>query len=195
MEYRDKGCSLGIFPDDCCVIDIETTGLNSKADAIIELGAIRVRGREIVETYSVLIKPPFDIPSEISQLTGITNDMVKNAPSIEDVLEGFLDFAGDDILVAHNANFDINFIYDNVSTITGDSFNNDFVDTLRIARKVLPALRHHRLSDLTRYYGIERNTAHRALADCEQTYELLYHLEKDAYELFGSMECFRDNYN
>lgn len=194
MDIRDKGCSLGVFPDNCCVIDIETTGLNSKADAIIELGAIRVRDRKITETFSTLIRPPFDIPSEISQLTGISDEMVENAPELEDVLDDFLAFTGDDILVAHNANFDINFIYDNVTTITGDSFNNDFVDTLRIARKVLPALRHHRLSDLTRYYGIERNTAHRALADCEQTYELLYALERDAYDLFGSMDCFRENY-
>lgn len=141
----EKGNSLIRFPSDFVVIDIETTGLYPKTDEIIELGAIRVRGYEIRERFSTLIKPSAPISAFISSLTGITNEMLEDAPSIEEVISDIRDCIGGDILVGHNVNFDINFLYDAMERSLDLPLGNDYVDTMRIARKALPDLPHHRL--------------------------------------------------
>ncbi|MBO4539580.1 MAG: 3'-5' exonuclease, partial [Clostridia bacterium] len=107
-----KGKSLFDFPSDYTVIDIETTGLYTGESEIIEVSAIKCRGDEAVDTFSTLIHPQLPISSFISDLTGITNELVKDAPYAKEALEDFYSFAGKDILVGHNVNFDVNFLYD-----------------------------------------------------------------------------------
>lgn len=127
---RNKGKSLLELPDDYTLLDLETTGFGPYSD-IIEVAMIKIRKNKILETFQSLVKPTDSISDEISELTGISNNMLIDAPAIVDVIESIQTFINDDIIVAHNANFDINFLYDAISKHLECDFNNDFVDTLR----------------------------------------------------------------
>ena len=105
---------MNCFFDDYVIFDIETTGLDSSYDEIIEIGAIRIENNKVVSQFQSLVKPNIEIDDYITELTGITNDMLIDAPKIEDVLPQFMEFVGSEILIGHNVNFDINFIYDNL---------------------------------------------------------------------------------
>lgn len=191
QSKRKKGKSLLLFPAQYCVIDIETTGLSTNFDEIIELAAIRISDGQIIDTFQSLVKPTYEIDEFIEQLTGITNSMLSSAPSIEDVLPNFLDFLGDDILVGHNINFDINFIYDYTFEQLNYAFSNDFVDTLRLSRKLFPNLPHHRLQDLTAYLHIKNpQAAHRALSDCYSTFAVFKSLKENSVLRYGSVDDF-----
>ena len=172
-----KGNSLLAFPDDYTVVDIETTGTSSAASEIIEIGALCVRNNEIADEFSKLIKPYRPIPLYITNLTGITNADVENADPIERVLPELLRFAGGDIIVGHNVSFDMNFIRDRAEYF-GQSFGNDFVDTLRLSRKYNRGLSSHKLSVLAEYYGITNDDAHRALSDCLTTHRIFQEIKK-----------------
>jgi DNA polymerase-3 subunit epsilon len=176
---RIKGENILELPSDYVVIDIETTGLDPRYDEIIELSAIKVKNDMIVDRFTTLCNPEVEIDSFITELTGITNDMVKNAPKIKEVLIQYLSFIGDNITIGHNVNFDINFIYDNYINLFQKSFTNNFVDTLRLARKVCTDIQHHRLSDMTKYYNIITKQMHRGIDDCIATYQIYLKL-KDA---------------
>lgn len=178
-----KGSSLLIFPQDYVVIDTETTGLDPRYNEIIELSAIRVRSGEICNSFSTLVKPLNEIDEFITELTGITNEDVSDAPKIKDVLQDFLDFIGQDIIVGHNVHFDINFIYDKSVHYYGRPLSNDFVDTMRISRYILPHLKHHRLSDVASALGIEQEGFHRALVDCQTTLAVLKSLQSTGFDL------------
>lgn len=175
---RQKGKSLLNLPKDYCVVDLETTGLDPEFNEIIEMAAIRVRNGQIVDTFSVLVKPNEELDEFIQKLTGITNGMLANAENIEVVLPEFLNFLGDDILIGHNINFDVNFIYDNIQRLKNVPFSSDYVDTMRISRHVLPEMKHHRLKDLVEKFGIIHEQEHRALSDCRATFEVLNNLQK-----------------
>ena len=153
--------------DDYCVLDTETTGLSAYYDEIIEIGILRVRNNEIVDRYDQLIKPNFDIDDFITALTGITNDMLEGMPSIDSVKTDVLSFIGDDIILGHNASFDMSFLNEGFK----EQLSNQYMDTMQFARKLYPELKHHRLSDLTDYLGLHNNE-HRALSDCTSTKEL-----------------------
>ena len=182
LEHRiDKGRSLVCLPKDYTVIDLETTGLSPRCDEIIELAAIRVRDGEIQDSYQQLVKPRERISDFISSITNITNEMVAEAPSIEDVLSEYLDFIGSDVVVGHNVCFDVNFIFDNCASIFGNAFTNNYINTVRVAKRLLD-LPHYRLSDLCAYFGISRENAHRALADCQMTHELVGKLKERCKE-------------
>lgn len=168
-KQRQKGKSLLEFPPDYTVIDLETTGLDPKWDRIIELSAIRVRGGQAVDEYSTLVNPECEIDEFITELTGITNEAVADAPKIADILPSFRSFVGTDIIVGHNVNFDINFVYDYSEEFGYPTFSNDFLDTLRISRRVLPDLPHHRLADVAEALNVKPDGAHRGLADCRTT--------------------------
>lgn len=187
---ENKGKSLILFPMNYIVFDIETTGLNSAFNEIIEISAIKVRNDKVVDEFSMLVKPQGKIGSFITNLTGITNEMVSDAPSIDKVLIDFLEFIEDDILIGHNVNFDINFVYDNMVRLGYGTLNNDFVDNLRIARKVLTELDHHRLGDLAEYYLIDSTGAHRGLKDSYMTYEIFLKLKEAVINKYGSLESF-----
>lgn len=165
----NKGSSLVSFPDEYVSIDIETTGLDPTYDQIIEVAAVRfLRGKE-VSRFQSLIKINDPLPKFIVDLTGITDDMLSQAPALSAVLPDFLDFVGESVLVGHNVNFDINFIYDNADQMLQRAFCNDFVDTLRISRRLFPDFPSHRLAVLISEFGIGDIVEHRALADCLQT--------------------------
>ena len=152
---------------DYCVLDTETTGLSAYYDEIIEVALLRVRNNEIVATYSQLIKPNYDIDPFITMLTGITNKMVKDMPSISEVKDNILSFIGDDIIVGHNTPFDRRFLIAGLQV----DLPNRYMDTFQFSRKLYPDLNHHRLSDMTQLLGLHNNE-HRALSDCISTKEL-----------------------
>lgn len=188
---RNKGNSIIAFPSDYIVFDLETTGLDPSWDSIIEIGAIHYANGNEVDRFQTLVNPGWEIPEFITDLTGITNEMVSDAPYIEESLPLFIEYAGNSVLVGHNVNFDVNFVYDNWLRQTGAYFNNDFIDTMRIARKLLKTLPHHRLQDLKEYYGITVETEHRAIADCIATKILLEHLHAGVLETYGTDEAFQ----
>lgn len=174
-EFRGK--SYIALPLDYVVVDIETTGLDSRFCDIIEVAAIKyVNGME-TNRFASLIQPPpvwglddnqYFVDDFITQLTGITNEMLSTAPVAADVIPQFLQFIGDSPLIGHNVHFDVNFLYDNALPL-GLILKNDFINTVRIAKKVLPNLPHHRLSDISAALNLPPYRAHRAVADCETT--------------------------
>lgn len=167
VTKRLKGRSRLTFPEDYCVVDIETTGLAPEECEIIEIAAVRYRGGRKAAVFSTLIKPRHRITPFITELTGITNDMVKDAPDITSAIMDFYEFAGSDIIMGYNVNFDINFLYDNLLRCHGIHLSNDFVDVLRFSRKALPLLPNRRQTTVAAHYGIEIEGAHRAEKDCE----------------------------
>jgi DNA polymerase-3 subunit epsilon len=160
-----KGKSLLKLFDNFVVLDFETTGLDPIYDEIIEVGAIRVSNGIIDSEFSTLVKPDGKISSFVTDLTGITNKMVTDAPKIQDVLPSLLKFIGDSVVLGHNVHFDINFLYDNCKEHLGISFTNDMLCTMRIARNAFKDIKFFKLSRLAHYFNVPAGT-HRALADC-----------------------------
>ena len=177
MLAQKVGTCLKKYVPNYVVFDLETTGLSSGYDDIIEISAIRVRNGEIEREFSTLVNPGKSIPYQVSQVNHITDEMVVDAPNIETALSEFLSFIGDDILVGHNIHsFDMKFICRDSERLFGETVGNDYVDTLYLARAYLPELKRHSLSELSHHYGISTIGAHRALNDCrmnQQVYEFL----------------------
>lgn len=160
------------------VIDAETTGLDPERNRIIELAAVRVVRNEVVDTFSSLVNPEIEISDFISNLTGITNDMLSGAPDISDILPAFLDFVGSETVLGHNVSFDLGFLYE-ACAANGFCFSNNFSDTMRWSRKLYPDHRHHRLSDLVERLGVKVDGSHRALADAMATHECYQRMMRD----------------
>ena len=194
VNREHKGKNIVVFPDDYTIIDLETTGFSPQYDEIIELGAIRVRNNEIVDTFSKLIRPGIALNPFIQELTGITDEMLEYAATLDDVIDEFIEFIGDDIVVGHNVGFDVNFIYDNLLRLRGTYFSNDSVNTLRISKKLIKELRHHSLYDLCLYYGIEEEKGHRSLVDCKTTYQLFNILKKQVEAQYNSFDDFYNSF-
>ena len=174
-----KGHSLIKKLNDYTVVDIETTSLDSFTGEIVEISAIKVRDKKEVDTFSELIKTQNRLGAFTTRLTGITNEMIqKEGKDLIYVLQQFKDFLARDIIVGHNVNFDINFIYDSMYKNMNQYLTNDFVDTLRISRKVLPNLRHHKLDNLIDYFNLVKRDEHRALNDCVLTNQVYINLTK-----------------
>jgi len=172
-ENLNQKRNLQIKVSDYVVFDIETTGLKPDSDEIIELSAIRVRNNSVVDKFSQLVKPTHPVSSLITDITGITNKMLKNAPRMSEVLPLFLRFVGDDIVIGHNiVKFDRKFIETACSIFRFPAFNNDAIDTLGIARNCNLNTPNNKLTTLTEYFGIDHKNAHRALSDCYATYKL-----------------------
>lgn len=145
-------------------IDIETTGLSPFANELIEVSAIKYEGNRKIDMFSTLIKPKTKIPYHITKITGITNDMVQNAPEVEDVMPKLLEFVGGADIVAHNADFDYKFI----QNYSNYGFSkNKVIDTVPIGRKLYPELPNHKLGTIARRIGITEDGFHRAEFDCE----------------------------
>ena len=164
------------------VLDLETTGMNPLYSKITEIGAIKVIDGTIKEEFSMLVNPLTEIPEQIVSLTGINDKMVKDAPTIEEVLPAFLEFTeGQSMpIVGHNILFDYSFLKYN-ALMLGKSFERKGIDTLHIARKTLRGLESRSLSYLCKYYNIENNSAHRALSDTKATYQILNILKESYY--------------
>lgn len=177
MLSETPGKRLNKYVSDYCVFDLETTGISPNFDSVIEISAVKVKDGKVVDEFTSLVNPLRPIPFGASQVNGITNDMVADAPVFETVLKNFIDFAGDMVLVGHNIHsFDMKFIYRDVKRYWDRTIDNDYIDTLYLSRAYLPQLRHHTLSDLSMFYGISTAGAHRALNDCrmnQQVFEKL----------------------
>ena len=153
------------------VFDIETTGFSPVKNRIIEIGAVKVSQGEIVDKFSTFVNPETPIPFEIEKLTGIHDDMVMDSPTIETVLPEFLAFCGDAVLVAHNANFDMSFIKENARRLDIPK-EFTYVDTVGIARMLLPNQAKHTLDAVAKTLGISLENHHRAVDDAGATAEI-----------------------
>lgn len=164
---RNKGKRLHKYVKDYVVFDLETTGVNPERDSIIEISAVKVGDGKTIGEYSTLVNPGCHIPAAATAVNGIRDNMVADAPQEGEAMEGFLEFIGGSILVGHNIHtFDMNFAYDAVLRALGKELDNDYVDTLYMARSCLPGLSHYRLTDICEYFHIAVEGAHRALNDC-----------------------------
>ena len=173
-----RGKSLTEKCNTYTVIDVETTGYFPGYDEIIEFAGLKVRDGVVVDSYQTLIKPTDEIDEFITDLTGITNEMLEDAPSIEEVIDSIEAFIADDIIVGHNASFDVNFVYDTLLESREYYLKNDFLDTLRLSRKLFKDLPNHQLSTLAHEFNKENFPSHRAMNDCLATQELLQYIYK-----------------
>ncbi|WP_432400490.1 PolC-type DNA polymerase III [Wukongibacter sp. M2B1] len=163
-----QNCNDETLDDTYIVFDIETTGLSFKHDKITEIGAVKIKGGEIIDNFSALVNPEVRIPPKIVELTGITDHMVRDKPTIDKVLPGFVDFIGDAPVVAHNASFDTSFIKENLRKLNLD-FNNAIVDTLSLSRILVPKLKRFKLNILAKHFNIKLENHHRAVDDALAT--------------------------
>ena len=166
------------------VIDLEMTGLSARTDQIIEIGAVKVRDGKVADTMECLVNPKCKIPTRVSELTGITDEMVQTGVERDEAVERLLAFIGEDILVGHNINFDYSFIKQ-----WAVNHKRPLVckgcDTLKLARVLLPAEQPKKLENLCAYFQIERKREHRALDDALETCEIFERLKKLAVDKGG----------
>ena len=155
------------------VVDLETTGGRPGPGAIIEIGAYRMAGRSIVESFQTLVRPRMPIAPFVTRLTSISNAMVADAPPIERVLPAFRDFLGEAVLVAHNAAFDFAFLDFEFRRLFGLGLLNPVLCTLRLSRRMLPSVRRRRLDALAEHFGLSTEGRHRGLGDARMAAELL----------------------
>lgn len=164
------------------VFDVETTGLSAVYDKIIELAAVKIKNGEIIERFERFANPHQPLTQTITELTGITDDMVADAPEINDVLKVFQDFCKDSILVAHNASFDMGFLNAGYKSAGFEKAENPVVDTLELGRFLYPEFKNHRLNTLCKKFNIDLEQHHRAIYDAEATGYLLWKMVLDAGE-------------
>ena len=174
--------------DTFVVFDIETTGLSKETESITEIGAVKVVDGKIIDRFSTFVNPERPIPAEITKLTGITNEMVADAPVITEILPKFLEFCQDAVLVAHNANFDTGFIRLNAERKCGIEVKNTVLDTLELSRSLLPELKKHKLDIVCEQLGVSLEGHHRAVNDAEATAEVFLKfidmlVEKEIYKV------------
>ena len=159
-----------------CVVDLETTG-GAAEDSITEVGALKVKRGEVVGTFQTLVNPGRAVPAFIRLLTGISDDLLVDAPPIESVLPSFLEFAGGSVLVAHNARFDTSFLNRALRTCGYGRLGNTVIDTALLARKVFAGeVPNNKLETLARHLRCAHQPCHRAFEDVLATTDLLHHL-------------------
>lgn len=158
---------------DCIVVDLETTGLKPTWHKITEIGAVRLRDGLVVDEFHTMVNPMTKIPEHITHITGITDAMVADAPKPGEALRKFLSFAGDDILVAHNASFDCGFLTHHCLKHAEMEMNNRVLCTRLLANKVLPDLHSKKLGVLCKVFNVTNDEAHRALSDARATAQVL----------------------
>lgn len=173
-----KGRSLIEYIDDYTVIDVETTGRDPNVDRIIQVSCLTIRNGKISDQFDTYVNPEIEISPFISNFTGITNDIATAAPTIDIVIPSVFDFIGNDILVGHNIHFDINFLYDAALYTVRSALTNDFIDTLRIARRLFPEWPDHRLSSLVTNFGLPAERFHNSLDDVIHTYHCYEYMKQ-----------------
>lgn len=183
MRSGGGGKRLAKYVPDYVVFDLETTGISTQRDAIIEISAVKVKGGAVADTYSTLVNPGRPIPYAASAVNHITDDMVADAPDLATAFPQFLSFVGDSVLVGHNIqSFDLKFLNQASMALYQKTLDNDYIDTLYMARRCLPQLSHHRLVDLASHFKISAEGAHRALNDCimnQKCFEEMAKLSKE----------------
>ena len=147
-----------------CVFDLETTGISHITEKITEVGIIKIKNGEVIDTFECFVNPEKPIPQKVVEVTHITDDMVKDAETIDKVMPKILEFMGDSVLVAHNADFDIGFMKYNCEKL-GLKLDNTYIDTLRLARAMFPEFTKYKLGIIAEKLGIKVDVAHRALDD------------------------------
>lgn len=178
-----KARSLIAFPENYVVVDLETTGISADYDDIIEFGAVKVIDNEIVDELSVLCNPGYEIDEYIEALTGITNEMLADAPSAEYGFGKLSEFIGDLPMVTYTR-------FDSLFLRIQFDFEHPYVDLFRLFKRITPEMKHHRLRDMCEFYSIENETAHRAVSDCKATHNCFVALKNNAIEKYGSLEGF-----
>ncbi|MBE9389242.1 PolC-type DNA polymerase III [Vagococcus salmoninarum] len=164
------------------VFDVETTGLSAVYDSIIELAAVKMHKGNVIEQFEEFINPGHPLSQTTINLTGITDDMVRNSKSEEEVLRRFRDFCGEDILVAHNASFDMGFLNTSYGKYEIPEAPNSVIDTLEMSRFLHPEWKSHRLNTIAKKYGVNLEQHHRAVYDSETTGHLCWIFVKKAQE-------------
>ena len=173
--YGDADVS---FDDEMVVFDIETTGLSSATCKITEIGAVKIKRGEVIETFNTFVNPEVPIPEKIVELTGITDEMVKDAPKVDVALRSFFDFIGDRLLIAHNAGFDTGFIHV-FADLCGYEFKNPYLDTVALSRYLNTSLKKHTLDSLASYYKLGNFNHHRACDDAAMLAEIFFCMQND----------------
>lgn len=169
-------------------LDLETTGLEPKKDRIIEIGAVKIRDGQIQETYATLVDPQTKIPERITELTGISSRMVEGKPFGQEAVKGLLDFCGELPLLGHNIMFDYSFVKHSAVNM-GMDFEKKGMDTLKLARNLLPDLESKSLQNLRQYYHLPQEEAHRALEDALTTFRLYERLREEFEEKNPQFFC------
>lgn len=180
--------------DEFVVFDIETTGFSCNNDKIIEIGAVKIVDGKTTESFSSFVNPGISIPYKIVELTGITDEMVKNAENIATVLPKFMDFVGDSILVAHNAEFDISFIKKNCSNLH-ITFKNQVMDTIQLSKFLIPELKRYKLDTIAKHLKLNMGSHHRAIDDARTAAAIMLYCfkllgEKD----INTLDSLNENY-
>ena len=155
-----------------CVLDLETTGFSFRTEKITEVGIMKFKNGEVIDEFSCFVNPEKPIPQRVIEVTNITDDMVKDAETIEKVMPKIIEFVGDSVLVAHNADFDIGFLKYNAKVL-GLSLENTYLDTLRLAKELFPEFKKYKLGLIAEKLGIKVEVAHRALDDVDTTVKVL----------------------
>ena len=166
--YNGKGQSIDTT---YCVLDLETTGFSAVTEKITEVGIMKVKNGEVIDEFSTFVNPEKHIPERVTEVTNITDEMVKDAETIEKVFPKILEFLGDDketVIVAHNANFDVGFLKQNAKAL-GYEFNYTYLDTLSLAKDLFPDYKKYKLGKIAENLGIKVEVAHRALDDVDTT--------------------------
>src|ERR1700752_4570401 len=173
-ELQQDGRQSRLLKDlDFVVVDVEATGAKTPPNRLIELGAYRIRGGRIVDKFLSLVNPEIPIPRFVASLTGISNDMVRNAPVFASVAPQWLGFVSDSVLVAHNAPFDTSFLNHEISRVyPGHRMVNPHLCTVRLSRRALPDLSNHRLDTIANHFSIPIVSRHRAGSDALATAEI-----------------------
>ena len=174
VELLQDDSHLRLLKDlDFVVVDVEATGAKTPPNRLIELGAFRIRGARIVDKFHSLVNPEIPIPRFVASLTGISNDMVRDAPVFADVAPRWLDFVSDSVLVAHNAPFDTSFLNHEISRVyPGHRMVNPHLCTVRLSRRAMPDLSNHRLETIASHFSIPIASRHRAGSDALATAEI-----------------------
>lgn len=184
-EY--KGNSLDCFERDYVVLDLETTGFSPIANEIIEIGAVKVVDGDVTETFHRFVKCQDGVPDVIERLTGISDSLLEaEGVSLSKAVVDFDEFVSDAVIVGHNINFDINFMYDAYVKVLFKPFTNDYIDTMRIAKSLVKDTFNHKMGTLARKFEIANDQPHRALNDCLVTkalYEKLEYINQNFIEI------------
>ena len=168
--YGEATASLD---DEFVVFDLETTGLSATYNKITEIGAVKIKNGKVIDEFNTLVDPETEIPQDIVELTGITNEMVKGAPKCKQALTDFLEFCGNDILIAHNATFDTSFIRAAAKEYKLE-FSNTYLDTVPLSMYVNPELKKHKLNILADYYKLPEFNHHIACDDAKMLADIFF---------------------
>ena len=187
VELLEDDSHLRLLKElDFVVVDVEATGAKTPPNRLIELGAYRIRGGKIVDKFVTLVNPEIPIPRFVATLTGISNDMVRDAPVFADVAPKWLDFVSDSVLVAHNAPFDTSFLNHEISRVyPGHRMVNPHLCTVKLSRRAMPDLSNHRLDTIASHFSIPIASRHRAGSDALATAEIFIFLLTELEETHG----------